>query len=55
MTTATQVMGVVVMIAVVFARTLLEMDPAMTALAAALVITVGGGTMAFLRSRTTRA
>jgi hypothetical protein len=51
MKTSTQVVGALVVVAVVFALTLVPMDSTMRALTAALVITVGGGTMAFLRSR----
>lgn len=40
-----------VVIGTVFALTLVPMDRSMRALIAALVLTVGGGTMAFLRSR----
>lgn len=51
MTTSAQIIGVLVVIAAVFASTLLPLDPTMRALTAALIITAGGGTMAFLRSR----
>jgi hypothetical protein len=51
MKTSTEFVGVLVVVGAVFALTLVPMDPTMRALTAALVITVGGGTMAFLRSR----
>jgi len=51
MTASSQVTGSLVILAVLFALTLVPMESTMRALAAALVITIGGGTMAFLRSR----
>jgi hypothetical protein len=50
---STQVAGALVTLAVLLAPRLLPMDSTLRALTAALIITVGGGTMAFLRSRST--
>ena len=51
MTTSAQFIGVAVVLAAMFASTLLPMEPTMRALTAALIIAVGGGVMAFLGSR----
>ena len=52
MKTSTELVGVVVIIAVLFAIRLVPVESSTTRLlVAALVITIGGGTMAFLRSR----
>ena len=52
MKTSTQIVGVLVVMAAVFALNFVPMESTMRGLTAALVITVAGGTMAFLgRSR----
>ena len=51
MKTSTQVAGTLVIVAALLALKLVPMEPVMRVLTAALVITIGGGTMAFLRSR----
>lgn len=51
MTASAQLIGVLIVMVAVFASTLLPFDSVGRLLAAALIITVGGGTMAFLRSR----
>ena len=52
MKTSTELVGVLVIIAVLFAIRLVPVESSTTRLlVAALVITIGGGTMAFLRSR----
>ena len=53
MKTSTQCVGVLAIMAAVFALNLVPMDSTMRALFAALVIAVGGGTLAFHRSRNT--
>jgi hypothetical protein len=55
MRASTQFVGVLVVMAAVFALNLVPMDSTIRALSAALVIALGGGTMAYLRaSRSTR-
>jgi flagellar motor component MotA len=51
MKASTQFGGVLIVLAVVFGIAFAPGDPAVRALLAALAIVVGGGTMAFLRSR----
>ncbi len=51
MTISAQFIGVVVVTAALFASTLLPLEPRMHLATAALIIAVGGGVMAFLKSR----
>ena len=51
MKTSTQFVGVLVVMAAVFALNLVPMASNMRALTAALIIVIGGGTMAYLRAR----
>lgn len=48
-----QVIGALVVVAVLLALRVVPLEPPLRALTAALVITIGGGIMAFLRSRKT--